>query len=110
MTVLTVVEPTGVGSDPGFTPATAGGNTFAITDETVLHVRNTSAVSVSVTFTSRAVAEPGIIPADLVVVVPAGGQRDVRVRPSSRFRDVDGRGQVVCAPLAGVLLAVSRVA
>lgn len=110
MAILTRVEPTIDGTDPGFVAADVAGDSFAVDDDTTLWVDNASASPVDVTLTSQATAEPGIAPANKVVTVPAGAVRAVRCNPSGRFRDANGRANVTYSAVASVTVAVTRTA
>lgn len=110
MAVLTVVEPTIDGNDPLYVAAAGGGDEFAVDDDTVFHVRNGSGVSVNVTLTSTAGTEPGIAAANKVVAVPAGANRDIRVKPAGRFKNANGRCAVTYSAVTTVTVAVTRVA
>jgi hypothetical protein len=111
MATLTRVEPGHTGADPLYvTPTATTGDDFPIDDDTVLHVRNGSGSSINVTITSVVPAEPGLVAANLVVAVPAGANRDIRPRPSVRFRAANGRATAVCSAVTTVQVAVTRVA
>jgi len=100
MAILTRVEPTIDGNDPLFVTPAGGGDSFAVDDDTVLHVRNASGGSINVT----------IAPANKVVAVGAGANRDIRIKPSTRFKDANGRATATCSATASVTVAVTRVA
>lgn len=110
MAILIRVEPVITGVDPGFVPAAAGGDSFPVDDDTVLHVFNGGGASINVTLVSQAVAEPGIAAANIVVPVAAGARRNIRVRPSARFRDSNRRCQVTYSAVTSVTVAVERIA
>lgn len=110
MAVLTVREPNIDGVNPGYVPAAGGGDEFTVDDDTVLSVRNGGGASINVTLVSTAGAEPGIAPANKVDAVPAGEERDIRIKPSSRFRNANGRCQVTYSAVTSVTVAVRRVA
>lgn len=110
MALLTVVEPVLAGTDPAFVAAAAAGDEFPADDHTTLHVVNSSGASIDVTLTSQTSARPGLIPDDQVVAVPAGEQRDIRLSPSSPFKDADGRCQVTYSSETSVTVAVTRSA
>jgi len=110
MAILTRVEPTIDGNDPLFVTPAGGGDSFAVDDDTVLHVRNASGGSINVTIASQVTAEPGIAPANKVVAVGAGANRDIRIKPSTRFKDANGRATATCSATASVTVAVTRVA
>lgn len=110
MALLTVVEPVLTGVDPGFVSAAGGGDEFPVDDNTTLHVVNGSGASVTVTLASQTSARPGLIPDDQTVAVPAGEQRDIRLRPSAPFKDSDGRCQVTYSDETTVTVAVTRSA
>lgn len=110
MAVLTVREPTIDGVNPTYVAAAGGGDEFTVDDDVVLSVRNGGGVSINVTLTSTAGAEPGIAAANKVVAVPAGEERDIRVKPSSRFKNAGGRCAVTYSAVTSVTVAVRRVA
>lgn len=110
MAILTRVEPTIDGTDPGFVAAAGGGDSFPVDDDTTFRVVNGGGSSINVTLVSQAGAEPGIAPANKVVAVPAGAQRAIRVKPSGRFRDANGRCQVTYSAVTSVTVAAERVA
>lgn len=110
MAILNRVEPTIDGNDPQYVTPAGGGDSFAVDDDTVLHVRNASGGSINVTITSTVPTEAGLVAANKVVAVGAGLNRDIRLKPSSRFRDANGRATATCSATGSVTVAVTRVA
>lgn len=110
MAILTRVEPQITGTDPAFVAAAGGGDSFPVDDHTTLHVRNGSGGSITVTLVSQVDAEPGLAAANVAVAVPAGQERDIRVKPSHRFRDENGRANVTYSGVTSLEVAVTRSA
>lgn len=111
MALLTRVELTDItGSDPGFVTPAGGGDTFPVDDFTVFHCVNGDASPINVTFTSTVTAESGLAAADVVVAVPAGEERHIRMKPAHRFKDGNGQATATCSATSSITVAVTRVA
>lgn len=111
MAVLIVREPTIDGVNPSYVPAAGGGDEVPISDDnTVLSVRNASGASITATAASTAGTEPGIAPANKVVTIPAGEERDIRFKPYHRFVNVNGRVAITYSAVTTVTVTVRRVA
>lgn len=84
MAALTVQKVTKSGVGPAYSAADAAGDTFSNDGNTMLHVKNGSAGSINVTIDSVAQCSFGF-DHDIVVAVPAGGERMIGPFPRDRF-------------------------
>lgn len=90
MATLTKQQIVQAGLNPSFSAAAGGGDIVAPGDTTYLHVKNASGGSINVTVDNVTPSNYGT-DADLVVAVPAAGERIIGPLPASRFaRASDG--------------------
>lgn len=95
----------GFGTAINYSGADAAGDTVAPSDRTYLHVKNGSAASVNVTVDSRRPCDQGV-DHDLVVAVPAGGDRMIGPVSPGRFAGTSGLASVTYSAAASVTVAV----
>lgn len=95
------------GTEATYHVATATtGDKVAAVDGTILHVKNGSGVSTTVTLATPGTVE-GLDIADREVAIPAGEDRFIAL--SKVYRNpADGLATVVCAPATTVTFAVVR--
>jgi hypothetical protein len=84
MAVLVVQSTSLTGLAPAFVAAGAGGDTFANDGATLLHVKNGGGGSIDVTVDSTQQCSHGF-DHNVVVAVPAGGERVIGPFPTRRF-------------------------
>ncbi len=87
-----------------FVAATAAGDEFTPDRNQGLYAKNSSAASVDITVPTVAQVD-GVEIADLVIPVPAGGERLVRL-PPTLVRAADGFGDIGYSAAAGVTVAI----
>lgn len=97
------------GTTPAFAAASAGGDSFVPDDDVILYVKNGSAGSINVT-----IVTPGTVVGqaigDVVVAVPAAGERVIGPFPPSHFADsADGLADITWSASASVTFAVLKV-
>lgn len=94
------------GLNPNYVAASAGGDTFANDGRTMLHVKNAGAGAVDVTIDSAANCNFGF-DHNIVVNVPAGGERMIGPFPPDRFNGANGVA-VTYSAIAGVTVAAVK--
>lgn len=91
-----------------YSAASAGGDEFKPDENIVLHVKNASAASINAT-----IVTPGKVLSqdigDIVVAVPAAGERFIGPFPREHFRAADGNADITWSATASVTFAVLRV-
>ena len=108
MAVLAVQKVSKTGLAPAFAAADVAGDQFANGGRTYLHVKNASAVSVNVTADSKKQCDQGF-DHDVVVAVPAAGERLIGPFDPSRFNNSSGRIEVGYSAVASVTVAALEV-
>lgn len=112
MALLATTQITRAGTDPstGAVAAGATGDEFVPGDRVFLRVVNGGGGASAVTVTTPKSVR-GQAVADLVVNVPAGGQRLIGPLPKQDYADPSNqRGDVACAPSAGVTIGALELA
>lgn len=87
MAALTQQQIVNTGLAPTYAACTAGGDTAPTGDTSFVHVKNASAGALTVTVDSVTASSFGT-DVDLVVSVPAAGERMIGPFPASRFANV----------------------
>lgn len=108
MAVLTVQKITQAGIAPSFAAASAGGDEFANSGRTFLHVKNGGAGSINVTINSQKPCDQGF-DHDLVVAVPNGGERVIGPFEPGRFNNSSSRVAVSYSGVTSVTVAALEV-
>lgn len=109
MAVLTVQKLTpSTGITPSFAAAAGGGDSFPASGQEFVVVKNASGGSINVTVDAPNADNFGITDNahDLVVAVPAAGERWIRVADMVRFRDVNGNVQLAYSSPTSVTVGV----
>lgn len=104
MTTLTVQNIARTGLAPAYA-AVAAADEFPNEGATYLHVKNGSGSSINVTVTSKASAPVGTAQANVVVAVPAAGERIIGPFPPAAFNNTNGRVEVAYSAIATVTAA-----
>lgn len=106
MAQLTVQNVTRSGLTPSYAAATGTGDSFSNNGATFLHVKNGHTAAQSVTVDSQYAPLPaGTAQADVVVSIPAGGERMIGPFPTRSFNDVDGLTQVTYSGVTALTVA-----
>lgn len=84
MAILTVQPAAHAGLTPSYAAAAAGGDQFQPGDDVMLHIKNGSGASITVTVASPQPCSQGVTH-NLVVSVPAAGERMIGPLPAARF-------------------------
>lgn len=109
MANLTTQTVVGSGLAPAFAAAAAGGDKVAPGDDTFLVVKNADASAKTVTVDSARPCDQGV-DHDLVVVVPAGGERWIGPLVANRFAGADGLVSVSYSAVTSVTVGAVKVA
>lgn len=88
--------------------AVAASDTFSNTGEEVIHIKNGSASSTTVTITSAQQCNQGFSH-NLTVTVTAGADKFIGPFPTNRFNDSSGLVTFACSPTTSITAAVIRV-
>ncbi len=111
MAVLVSQQVTRTGIAPAYTAAAAGGDKFAPTKDTVLHVKNASAGALTATIVTPKEAFLGAAIADISVSIPATGERLIGPFPASDFRSTtDGLADITYSGVTSLTVAVIETA
>ena len=108
MAQLTVQKISQTGLAPAFAAAAAGGDTFANGGRAILHVKNGGAGSINVTINSVKPCDQGF-DHDVVVAVPAAGERIIGPFDPARFNDSSGNVSVTYSGVTTVTVAALEV-
>lgn len=109
MALLTAQTVLTSGLQPTYVGASAGGDTFANSDErNYLHIKNASASAVNVTINSITPCNHGF-DHDIVVSIPAGGERMIGTFAVNRFNNDQGVVSITYSAVASVTVAVIRI-
>lgn len=104
MATLAVQKITPAGTGPTYGAAAGGGDQFTNDGRTQFHVKNGSGSSINVTVNSIAACSQGF-DHDLVVAVPAGGERMIGPFEPARFNDSNGLVSVTYSAVTTVTVA-----
>lgn len=110
MAALTVQNVARTGLAPTYAAAAGGGDTFVNDGQTFVHVKNGGGSSVNVTVDSTAPATVGLAQSDVVVAVPASGERMIGPFPPNAFDDVNGSTAIAYSAVTSVTVAAVRLA
>ncbi len=105
MALLSEQTPSQAGTDITFAAAAAGGDTFRPGDTTSFRAKNASTAAKTLTFNSIRPCDQGA-DHDLVVSVPAGGERDIGPFPAARFAGPGGLVSVTYSAVDSLTVAV----
>jgi hypothetical protein len=106
MAVLSTQPISRAGLAATYAAASAGGDKFTPGDHVVLHVKNGSAGSVTVTVVTPGLVD-GLAIADVSKAIAAGAEAFIGPLPADLFRDSDdGYGDVTYSASASVTVAV----
>lgn len=108
MAVLTVQDVTAAGLTPSYVAASAGGDTFANNGRVMLHVKNGSASSITVTIVSARTCNFGY-QHDIQVTVPASSEKMIGPFPPERFNNDSGMVQVNYSAVTSVTVAALEI-
>jgi hypothetical protein len=108
MAILTSQHVTQAGLAPSYATAAGGGDKFAPGNNVFVHVKNGGGSPVDVTFDSKTPSNYGT-DENLVVSVPASGERMVGPFSAGRFAGTDGLVDVSYSGVTSVTVAVVRV-
>lgn len=92
MATLTTQNVTRAGVGPTYAACTGGGDRFTPDATTMLHVKNGSGGALNVTVAATKVPLANMTTGNVVVSVPAGGERMIGPFPADFFTAVDGSG------------------
>lgn len=92
MAILTVQDVKRTGVAPSYAACAGGGDRFAPSKDTILHVKNGSGGALTVAIVTPNNAIPDVAVADVAVSVPAGGERFIGPFPYEHFAANDGSG------------------
>lgn len=97
------------GLSPSYANAAAGGDTFTPTRDTVLHAKNGSGASITVTVATPG-TEIGLPIADVAVAVPAGEERLIGPFPHEHFADpADGLAHITYSDVTSLTVAALEI-
>lgn len=108
MATLTVQPLTASGLNPNFVTAGAAGDNFTNDGNVYLHVKNGGVSSITVTIDSVAPCSYGF-DHNLVITVPAGGERLTPRLSRARFNDANDKVNVTYSDNTSVTVAVIGV-
>lgn len=108
MALLTAQQVTLTGLDISFASASAGGDTAACADRTVLLVRNASGSAVTVTIATPGTVS-GLAIADVTHSVPDGTTAALPLYPASLLGDTSGVATITYSAATSVTVAAVRV-
>lgn len=108
MAVLTVQDAVNTGLNATYASAASGGDEFANTGTEIVHVKNGSGGSVTVTVATTQEVE-GLAVADVSVAIPAGEDRFIGPFRQKTFNASDDNVDVTYSSETSVTLAVIKV-
>ena len=108
-TVLAVQQVARTGLTPSFSAANVDGHNVANDGKVVLEVKNGSGAPINVTFQTPGSVDGNAI-ADLVVAVPAGGDKICGPFPPGIYNQADGTMYVDFSAVTTVTVAALRMA
>lgn len=100
-----VVSASGIA--PTYTQVTAS-DTFSPGDHVFAHIKNGGGAPSAATFATPGTVD-GLAIADLIVTVPAAGERMIGPLPARLFAKADGQADLACSPTTTVTVAFLRV-
>lgn len=110
MATLAVQSLKRTGLNPSYAAASAGGDKFAPSRETFLHVKNGGGGSITATITTPREAFPDVAVADVAVAVPAGGERMIGPFPAEHFAAAsDGLADISWSGVTSVTVAAVQL-
>lgn len=108
MATLTVQKAVGTGLTPSYSAAAGGGDQFANSGKAMLHAKNGSGGSITITVNSQVNCSQGF-DHDFAVAIPAGEERMIGPFPKSRFDDANGNVQITYSAVTSLTVAVIEV-
>jgi len=108
MAVLTVQDVTAAGITPVYVAASADGDSFPNNGRVMLHVKNEGTADIGVTVVSAKTCNFGF-QHDIVVSVPAGGEKMIGPFSPERFNDDQGQVQVNYSDVTSVTVAALEI-
>ncbi len=108
MATLTAEALAAAGLDATYAAADAAGDKFAWSQGAFVHAKNDDASSHTATVASQATARPGLAPADIDVVIPAGEDRFIGPFDRNLFADADGNVNITYDDVTSVTIAVLK--
>lgn len=110
MATLTVQDLKRTGLAPTYAAASAGGDKFAPSKDTFLHVKNGSAGALTVTVVTPNSLIPDVAIADVAVSVPAAGERMIGPFPYEHFANsADGLCDITYSGVTSLTVAAVRI-
>jgi hypothetical protein len=106
--VLSVQKVIQAGLAPAYVAADAAGDEFINGGRTFVHVKNGSAAPVNATITNVKPCNYGFAH-DLVIAVPAAGDRLIGPFEPGRFNNTSARAKVTCSAVTSVTVAALEV-
>lgn len=108
MAVLNVQRITQAGLTPAYVPAAGGGDSFLASGTEMVHVKNGSVGSITVTVDGPNVDNFGVTgdDHDLPIAIPAGQERMIKLADVARFRDVNGSIQLTYSGVTSLTVGV----
>lgn len=107
MTTLAAQAINLTGLNQSYAAASAGGDDFVNTGREFMHVKNGGAGSINVTINSQTLCDQGY-DHDVVVAVPAGGERIIGPFSPGRFNDASNKAQITYSGVTSVTVAVLK--
>lgn len=108
MATLAVQKVVVTGLTPSYAAAAAGGDQFANSGKAMIHAKNASAGSLTVTVNSQTNCSQGF-DHDAAVAIPAGQERMIGPFPKGRFDDANGNVQITYSGVTSLTVAVVEV-
>lgn len=108
LAVLTKQKINANGVAPSFTAASATGDEMPNDGNTVCHVKNGSASSITVTINSQEKCSQGF-DHDLTITVPASGERMIGPFSRTRFNNTNGNVEVSYSAVTSVTVAALSI-
>lgn len=105
MAQLTVQKISLTGITPVYNVAAVGGDTFINNGRTFLHVKNGGVAAITATIDSKALSNYGT-DVDIVISVPAGGEKTIGMFDTVRFDDNLGISNITYSAVTSVTVAV----
>lgn len=104
-TAITPQRGTSAGLAPAYEPANVAGNSYLLRSGRVLHVKNGSGSSVTVTVPTPGVVD-GLAIADRTIAVPASGERLVALGTTDAYKQAGGVAYIDYSAVTSVTVAV----